>query len=82
VKTHVATGGATRTTTAAIEIAESPLPAPTNVTAGGATRTTAPAIEIAESPGKSFWARLGAKLKYALEWTLEWMRERLFFFLR
>jgi hypothetical protein len=52
------------------------------VAAGGATRTTAPAIRIAESPGKSFWARLGAKLKSALEWTLEWMRERLFFFLR
>jgi hypothetical protein len=52
------------------------------VAAGGATRTTAPAIEIAESPGKSFWARLGAKLKSALERTLEWMLERLFFFLR
>jgi len=78
----VATGGATRTTTAAIGITESPLPAPTHVAAGGATRTTAPAIGIAESAGKSVWARLGAKLRSALEWTLEWMRERLFFFLR
>jgi hypothetical protein len=43
---------------------------------------TAPAIETAESPGKSFWARLGAKLRSVLEWALEWMRERLFFFLR
>jgi hypothetical protein len=47
---------------------------------GGATRTPPPAPELvrAESPKQSFRARLGAKVKS----MLEWMRERLFFFLR
>jgi hypothetical protein len=47
---------------------------------GGATRTPPPAPELieAKSPNQSFRARLGAKVKS----MLEWMRERLFFFLR
>jgi hypothetical protein len=48
---------------------------------GGALRTrTPPAPELveAEPPRQSFRARLGAKFKS----MLEWMRERLFFFLR
>jgi hypothetical protein len=47
---------------------------------GGATRTPPPAPELieAKSPNQSFRARLVAKVKS----MLEWMRERLFFFLR
>jgi len=47
---------------------------------GAVMRTPPPASELieAESPKQSFRSRLGAKFKS----VLEWMRERLFFFLR
>jgi hypothetical protein len=47
---------------------------------GGAMREPPPAPELieAESPPQSFRARLSAKFKT----MLEWMWERLFFFLR
>jgi hypothetical protein len=45
---------------------------------GGSAQTTTPAIRVAESPVKNFCARLGAKFKL----IIEWMHERLFFFLR
>jgi len=47
---------------------------------GAVMQTPPPASELieAKSPKQSFRARLGAKFKS----MLEWMRERLFFFLR
>jgi len=46
---------------------------------GGAMQTPpAPELVGAESPRQSIRARLGAKFKS----MLDWMRERLFFFLR
>jgi hypothetical protein len=45
---------------------------------GGAMRTPTPEPVEAEPPKQSFRARLGAKFQS----ILEWMRERLFFFLR
>jgi hypothetical protein len=45
---------------------------------GSVTQTSPSVIEVWESPRQSFRARLGAKFKS----MLEWMRERLSFFLR
>jgi hypothetical protein len=56
------------------------MPAPARVMTDGAMRMPRPAPELveAEPPKRGFRARLGAKFKS----MLEWMRERLFFFLR
>jgi len=55
-------------------------PAPPRVMTGDIVQTPPPAPEFieAESPKRSFRARLSAKFKS----MLEWMWERLFFFLR
>jgi hypothetical protein len=45
---------------------------------GSATQTPPAVIEVGESPRQSFRARLGAKVKS----MLEWMWERLSFFLQ
>jgi len=48
------------------------------MTSGAMQTPPAPELVGAESPKQSFRARLGVKFKS----MLEWMRERLFFFLR